>query len=76
MIHGALQRYKDAQFIISTHSPILLGYPEAQIVSFDEGRIHAIEYEETAPMQIVKRFLNDREGVLEKLFKETKSLFD
>ena len=36
LIRDVLRKHKDAQFIISTHSPVLLGYPEAQIVSFDE----------------------------------------
>jgi predicted ATPase len=71
-----LQKYKDAQFIISSHSPVLLGYPEAQILSFDDECIHEIDYKETAPTQIVRRFLNDREGFLEELFKETPSLFE
>jgi predicted ATPase len=35
LIHDTLRKYKDAQFIMSSHSPILLGYPEAQIFSFD-----------------------------------------
>jgi predicted ATPase len=65
-----LRRYKDAQFIISSHSPVLLGYPGAQILSFDEGHLHPIAYEETAPMQIVRRFVNDREGLLQELFQE------
>jgi predicted ATPase len=76
LIHDVLRKYKDAQFIISTHSPVLLGYPEAQILSFDDGRIHEIEYEETAPMQIVRRFVTDRESFLEELLKETPSLFE
>ncbi|HEY1799978.1 MAG TPA: AAA family ATPase [Terriglobales bacterium] len=76
LIHDVLQKYKDAQFIISTHSPLLLGYPKAQIFSFDDGVIHEIEYEDTAPLQIVKRFLNDREKFLEELLKESPSLFD
>jgi predicted ATPase len=75
LIHDVLRKYKDAQFIISTHSPVLLGYPEAQILSFDDGRIHEIEYEETAPMQIVRRFVNHRESFLEELLKETPPLF-
>lgn len=36
-----------AQFIIVTHSPILLGIPNAQIISFDDGIIHKCEYEDT-----------------------------
>jgi len=76
LIHDVLQKHKDAQFIISTHSPVLLGYPKAQIVSFDEGPLHQIEYEETAPMQIVQRFVNQRESFLEELFNEPPSLFN
>ncbi len=34
-----------AQFIIVTHSPILLGIPDADIYCFDNGRIHLCEYE-------------------------------
>lgn len=75
LIHDVLKKYKDAQFIISTHSPVLLGYPKAQIFSFDDGSIHEIEYEDTAPLQIVRRFLNDREDFLEELLKESPSLF-
>jgi predicted ATPase len=76
LLHDVLKKYKDAQFIISTHSPLLLGYPKAQILSFDDGVIHEIQYEDTAPLQIVKRFLNDREEFLEKLLHEPPSLFE
>jgi predicted ATPase len=55
---------------------VLLGYPEAQIVSFDEERLREINYEETQPMQIVRRFVNHRDKFLEDLFKETPGLFD
>jgi predicted ATPase len=75
LIHDVLHKYKDAQFIISTHSPILLGYPDAQILSFDEGRIHEIEYEETASSQVVRYFVNEREKFLEELLKEDLPLF-
>ena len=76
LIHDVLRKHKDAQFIISTHSPVLLGYPEAQIVSFDEGRLHEIEYDDTSPMQIVRRFVNHRDSFLKELFDEMPSLFD
>ena len=76
LLHDTLRRFKDAQFLISTHSPVLLGYPGAQILSFDEGHLHEIAYEDTAPMQIVRRFLNDRETFLDELFQETPSLFE
>jgi predicted ATPase len=76
LLHDVLKKYKEAQFIISTHSPVLLGYPRAQIVSFDEGSLHEIKYEDTAPMQIVRRFVNERESFLEEIFRETPSLFE
>lgn len=76
LVHDVLKKYRDAQFIISSHSPVLLGYPGAQILSFDGERIEEIAYEETASMQIVRRFLNDREKFLVDLFRETGSLSD
>jgi len=76
LIHDVLKKYKDAQFIISTHSPVLLGYPKAQIISFDEVPLREIEYEETAPLQIVRHFVNQRESFLEELFHDPPALFD
>jgi predicted ATPase len=76
LLYDVLHKYKDAQFIISTHSPIILGYPEAQILSFDDGRIHEIEYEDTASMQVVRLFVNDRERFLEELLKDDLPLFE
>lgn len=74
LLRETVKRHKDAQFVISSHSPLLLGYPGAQIVSFDEGQIREIRYEETAPYQIVKGFLNHREGIIADLFEEAPSL--
>jgi len=76
LIHDALKKYKDAQFIISSHSPVLLGYPGAQILSFDGGHIHEIAYEDIPAAQIVSRFVNDRESFLAKLFGDTRNLFE
>ncbi|HEX7159222.1 MAG TPA: AAA family ATPase, partial [Edaphobacter sp.] len=76
LMHDTLKRYKDAQFIISTHSPVLLGFPKAKILSFDSAPLRWIEYEETAPLQIVRYFLNNRDEFLRELFQETPSLFD
>jgi predicted ATPase len=56
-----LLKFKDAQFIISSHSPILLGYPEAQIVSFDREKLQGVSYEDLPAVQIARRFLNRRE---------------
>lgn len=59
-----------AQFIIASHSPILLGLPEAQILSFDEGYIHNCEYTETESYQVTEMFINNREYFLKRLLSE------
>lgn len=59
-----------AQFIMATHSPILLGYPGADILSFDGERIHQIEYEETESYQVTEMFINSREYLLKRLFSQ------
>ena len=76
LIHDVLREFKDAQFIISTHSPVLLAYPKAQIFSFDEGQVHEVDYERTGSFQVAHRFLNHREEFLEELLADTQSLFE
>jgi predicted ATPase len=76
LIHDVLKKYKDAQFIVSSHSPVLLGYPNAQILSFDDGHVHEIAYDEIPAAQIVRRFVNDRENFLAKLLGDTQKLFE
>lgn len=58
-----------AQFIIATHSPILLGMPEAEILSFDSGRLHKCGYEETGSYRVTEMFINRRQTVLAELLK-------
>jgi predicted ATPase len=69
LIHDTLASHRDAQFIISTHSPILLGFPNAQILSFDNGAIHELTYQETSPLQLMKRFVNDRDNFLREVLR-------
>lgn len=59
-----------AQFIIATHSPILLGYPNATIYNFDNEEIETIQYEESIHYILTKRFLQAPEIVLDELFKD------
>lgn len=59
-----------SQFIIATHSPILLGLPGAEILTFDRGKIHPCEYEETNSYQVTEMFLNHRQQLLSKLLAE------
>jgi predicted ATPase len=55
------------QFIIATHSPILLAYPDAEIFSFDGAAVRTVPYEETAHFRIYRDFLVDRKHYLEEL---------
>lgn len=59
-----------SQFIIVTHSPILLGIPNAQILSFDDGTVHNCEYEETESYKVTEMFINNRELLLGRLLSE------
>ncbi len=53
-----LAKSGDAQFIIATHSPILLSFPGAAIYSFDKNAIKQSSYEQTEHFQVTKDFLN------------------
>ncbi len=59
-----------AQFIIASHSPILLGIPGAQILSFDDGAVHECDYLETESFQVTEMFINNREYLLKRLLGE------
>ncbi|QGH33733.1 AAA family ATPase [Gracilibacillus salitolerans] len=65
-----LSAYGNSQFIIATHSPILLGYPEAIIFSFDDDSIREVAYEDTDHYQITRHFLDNRKRFLHEIFKE------
>lgn len=54
----------NAQFLIATHSPILMAYPGAQILSFDEGRVHEVEWNSLEHVTLTRDFLNDPETFL------------
>lgn len=56
-----------AQFLIASHSPILLGFPGAQILSFDDGAPHPCAYEDTDSFQVTEVFINHREQILRRL---------
>ena len=68
MLHIHSMALEGSQFIIATHSPILLGLPGAQILNFSDEGIRPIRYEDTESYQITKLFLEQRESLLNKLF--------
>jgi predicted ATPase len=61
---------QDCQFIIATHSPILLAYPNAKILQFDDTGITEIAYEDTEHFAITRDFLNHYERRLQQLLAE------
>ena len=54
-----------SQFIVATHSPILMAYPDALIYSFDKTGIRQIAYEDTENFRITRDFLNRRQQMLD-----------
>ncbi|WJY28081.1 AAA family ATPase [Sporosarcina trichiuri] len=58
-----------SQFIISTHSPILMAYPDAVIYQIDEQGIEEALLEETSHYSVMKQFFEDRDRLIYHLFK-------
>jgi predicted ATPase len=59
-----------SQFIISTHSPILLGYPGAKIYVLSDDGMAETPYEETEVFELTRAFLSDRGQFLHHLFED------
>ena len=72
LIQIAEMAKKGSQFIIATHSPILLAMPNSSIWSFDNGTIHTCKYEDTENYQILKMLINNRESFLNQLLADGK----
>ena len=58
---------RDSQFIIATHSPILMAYPNSQILQFTDGGIAEVEYRETAHYKLTKQFIDSPERMMKYL---------
>ena len=56
-----------AQFIVATHSPLLLAYPGARIYSFDSAPIEPIAWDETDHVRLTRDFLANPERFLRQL---------
>jgi predicted ATPase len=50
-----------AQFIIATHSPIILAFPDAVLLRFDGEQIKKVAYDEVENVQLTRDFLNNPE---------------
>jgi predicted ATPase len=58
---------QQSQFIIATHSPILLAFPDATIYSFDESPIAPVPFEQLAHVRLTRDFLSNPEAFLRRL---------
>jgi predicted ATPase len=67
VMHRLVQR--NSQFIIATHSPILLGYPGATIYLFADEELKQIAYLDTEHYQVTKAFLDSPERMLHELLR-------
>lgn len=56
LLHEMVQR--EAQFVIATHSPILMAYPGATILSFDQTPLRAVPWDQLEHVTITRDFLN------------------
>lgn len=61
---------KDSQFIIATHSPILMAFPDAEILEFSQDGIKSVNYKDTEHFRITKSFLENPEKMLHYLLDE------
>ena len=57
-----------AQFVLATHSPILLAYPDAFIYELSEHGIERVAYEQTDHYRLTRSFLENPAGFLRHLF--------
>ncbi len=69
IIHD-LAEPRHAQFLIATHSPILLAYPGATLYQFEDDGIRKTSYRETDHYLVMKNFLNNPERMIRYLFAE------
>ncbi len=57
----------ESQFIIATHSPIIMAYPNARILQITESGIDPVHYEDTAHFRTTKLFINGYQRLLESI---------
>jgi predicted ATPase len=65
LLHGYCQR--GCQFVIATHSPIIMAYPDAVIYAFGEEGIRKVPYQDTEHYLVTRGFLSNPHSSLEEL---------
>lgn len=58
---------RNSQFIISTHSPILMTFPGAEILEITEAGINSVDYKNTEHFMVTKRFMDAPEEMIKSL---------
>jgi predicted ATPase len=59
-----------SQFVVATHSPIILAYPDATIYACHAGGVEQIAYDDAEPVRLTQSFLEARERFLHELFSD------
>ena len=67
ILKGEVEPPKSSQFVIATHSPILMALPGARIVSFDESPMCEVAYQDLEHVRLTRDFLNRPEQFLKHL---------
>jgi predicted ATPase len=62
-MHELIQ--KNAQFIIATHSPIVMAYPDALLYELKDGIFDAVKYDETEHYSVMKSFMENPKMMLD-----------
>jgi predicted ATPase len=57
-----------SQFVIATHSPLLMATPDATILSFDEAPVRRVAYEDVDSVTLVRDFLQAPERYLRRIW--------
>lgn len=58
---------KNSQFIIATHSPILLAYPDSEIYQISDSKLNLVKYEDTEQFTLTKLFINSYQKFIDEL---------
>ncbi|MGJ9383818.1 hypothetical protein [Salipaludibacillus sp. CF4.18] len=61
-------RHERSQFIISTHSPLIMAHPNAKIMKLTEAGMTEVKLEDTDHYSIMRQFFEDKDQLLHHLF--------
>jgi len=67
ILKGEVERDEPSQFVIATHSPILMAFPGARILSFDQTPIQNVDYDNLEHVRLMRDFLSRPEQFLKHL---------